>query len=102
MPAAPLMNLPDSVSFETAAASTMRGLTAVYWMMKTDPRLKAGGTVLLHAAAGVGLLAVQVAKLLGIRVIGTVSVRRRRTGPLDGLRRNHLLPSRGRARESGS
>ncbi|MBK8273869.1 MAG: quinone oxidoreductase [Sphingomonadales bacterium] len=74
MPAAPLMNLPDSVSYETAAASTMRGLTAVYWMMKTDPRLKAGDTILLHAAAGgVGLLAVQVAKLLGLRVIGTVS-----------------------------
>lgn len=74
MPAAPLLKLPDSVSFETAAASTMRGLTAVYWMMKVDPRLKAGDTVLLHAAAGgVGLLAIQVAKLLGLRVIGTVS-----------------------------
>lgn len=74
MPAAPLLKLPNSVSFETAAASTMRGLTAVYWLMKADPRLKAGDTVLLHAAAGgVGLLAIQVAKLLGIRVIGTVS-----------------------------
>ena len=74
MPAAPLLKLPDNVSFETAAASTMRGLTAVYWLMKADPRLKAGDTVLLHAAAGgVGLLAIQVAKLLGIRVIGTVS-----------------------------
>lgn len=74
MPAAPLLKLPDNVSFETAAASTMRGLTAVYWLMKADPRLKAGDTILLHAAAGgVGLLAIQVAKLLGIRVIGTVS-----------------------------
>ncbi|MCC6927050.1 quinone oxidoreductase [Novosphingobium sp.] len=74
MPAAPLLKLPDTVSFEVAAASTMRGLTAVYWMMKADPRLKAGDTVLLHAAAGgVGLLAIQVAKLLGLRVIGTVS-----------------------------
>lgn len=74
MPAAPLFKLPDNVSFETAAASTMRGLTAVYWMMKADPRLKAGDTILLHAAAGgVGLLAIQVAKLLGLRVIGTVS-----------------------------
>jgi len=52
----------------------MRGLSATYWLMKTDPRLKAGDTILLHAAAGgVGLLAVQVAKLLGLRVIGTVS-----------------------------
>lgn len=74
MPAAPLFKLPDNVSFEVAAASTMRGLTAVYWLMKADPRLKAGDTILLHAAAGgVGLLAIQVAKLLGIRVIGTVS-----------------------------
>lgn len=74
MPAAPLFKLPDNVPFETAAASTMRGLTAVYWLKKADPRLKAGDTILLHAAAGgVGLLAIQVAKLLGIRVIGTVS-----------------------------
>ncbi|MFM5947818.1 MAG: quinone oxidoreductase family protein [Novosphingobium sp.] len=74
MPAAPLFKLPDSIAYETAAASTMRGLSATYWLMKCDPRLKAGDTVLLHAAAGgVGLLAVQVAKLLGLRVIGTVS-----------------------------
>lgn len=70
MPAAPLLKLPDNVSFETAAASTWRGLTAAYWLMK------AGDTILLHAAAGgVGLLAIQVAKLLGIRVIGTVSTK---------------------------
>ncbi|WP_221796358.1 quinone oxidoreductase family protein [Aquisediminimonas sediminicola] len=74
MPAAPLFKLPDTVSLETAAASTMRGLSATYWLMKADPRLKAGDTILLHAAAGgVGLLAVQVAKILGLRVIGTVS-----------------------------
>ena len=74
MPAAPLFKVPDGVSLETAAASTMRGLSAVYWLLKADPRLKAGDTILLHAAAGgVGLLAVQVAKLLGLRVIGTVS-----------------------------
>lgn len=74
MPAAPLLKLPDGISFETAAASTMRGLSATYWLLKTDPRLKAGDTILLHAAAGgVGLLAVQIAKLIGLRVIGTVS-----------------------------
>ena len=74
MPAAPLFKLPDNVSFEDAAASTMRGLSATYWLMKTDPRLKAGDSILLHAAAGgVGLLAIQIAKLLGLRVIGTVS-----------------------------
>lgn len=74
MPAAPLFKLPDHVSFEDAAASTMRGLSATYWLMKTDPRLKAGDSILLHAAAGgVGLLAIQIAKMLGLRVIGTVS-----------------------------
>jgi NADPH2:quinone reductase len=74
MPAAPLFKLPEGTSFETAAASTMRGLSATYWLLKTDPRLKAGDTILLHAAAGgVGLLAIQLAKLIGLRVIGTVS-----------------------------
>lgn len=74
MPAAPLFKLPATVPFDAAAASTMRGLSATYWLMRADPRLKAGDTILLHAAAGgVGLLAVQVAKLLGLRVIGTVS-----------------------------
>jgi NADPH:quinone reductase len=74
MPAAPLFRLPESVSFEQAAASTMRGLSATYWLKKTNPWLKAGDTILLHAAAGgVGLLAVQLAKLMGLRVIGTVS-----------------------------
>lgn len=74
MPAAPLFKLPDAISFEDAAASTMRGLSATYWLAKTNPRMKAGDTILLHAAAGgVGLLAIQLAKLMGLRVIGTVS-----------------------------
>ena len=74
MPAAPLFKLPDAISFEDAAASTMRGLSATYWLAMTNPRMKAGDTILLHAAAGgVGLLAVQIAKLMGLRVIGTVS-----------------------------
>jgi NADPH2:quinone reductase len=74
MPAAPLFKLPDSISLETAAASTMRGLSAAYWLLRADPRLKSGDTILLHAAAGgVGLLAIQLAKLIGLRVIGTVS-----------------------------
>jgi NADPH:quinone reductase len=74
MPAAVLFKLPDAVSLEDAAASTMRGLSATYWLVKTNPWLKPGDTILLHAAAGgVGLLAVQLAKLLGLRVIGTVS-----------------------------
>lgn len=74
MPAAPLFKLPEAISFEDAAASTMRGLSATYWLAKTNPAMKAGDTILLHAAAGgVGLLAVQIAKLMGLRVIGTVS-----------------------------
>ena len=74
MPAAPLFKLPEGIAIEDAAASTMRGLSATYWLAKTNPRMKAGDTILLHAAAGgVGLLAVQLAKLMGLRVIGTVS-----------------------------
>ena len=74
MPIGSLFRLPDGISCETAAASTMRGLSAAYWLLKTNPWLKAGDTILLHAAAGgVGLIAVQWAKLLGLRVIGTVS-----------------------------
>jgi NADPH2:quinone reductase len=74
MPAGSLFRLPDAIPFETAAASTMRGLSAAYWLLKTNPWLKSGDTILLHAAAGgVGLIAVQWAKLLGLRVIGTVS-----------------------------
>jgi len=74
MPAASLFKLPDGIDFETAAASTMRGLSAAYWLLKTNPWMKSGDTILLHAAAGgVGLIAVQWAKLLGLRVIGTVS-----------------------------
>jgi NADPH:quinone reductase len=74
MPAAPLFKLPDAISFEDAAASTMRGLSATYWLARVNSQLKGGDTILLHAAAGgVGLLAVQLAKLMGLRVIGTVS-----------------------------
>jgi NADPH2:quinone reductase len=73
IPAAPLIKLPDAISCETAAAMTMRGLTSAYLMRRIWP-LKAGDTILLHAAAGgVGLIVSQWAKLLGVTVIGTVS-----------------------------
>ncbi|TDD48773.1 quinone oxidoreductase family protein [Saccharopolyspora elongata] len=73
MPAAPLIALPDEIGFDTAAAMTMRGLTASYLLRRIHP-LRQGDTVLLHAAAGgVGLIFLQWAKLLGIKVIGTVS-----------------------------
>jgi NADPH:quinone reductase-like Zn-dependent oxidoreductase len=74
MPAGSLIKLPKSISFETAAAMTMRGLTAAYLLRRICPTLKAGDSILLHAAAGgVGLIVVQWAKLLGLNVIGTVS-----------------------------
>ncbi len=73
MPAEHLIHLPDEISFETAAAMTMRGLTTSYLLRRIRP-LAAGDTVLLHAAAGgVGLIFTQWAKLLGIKVVGTVS-----------------------------
>ena len=73
MPAACLVKLPEAIAFETAAAMMMRGLTSAYLMRRIWP-LKAGDTILLHAAAGgVGLIVSQWAKLLGLTVIGTVS-----------------------------
>jgi NADPH2:quinone reductase len=73
MAAEPLIKLPEGISFETAAAMTMRGLTAAYLLTRIRP-LRSGDTVLLHAAAGgVGLIFIQWARLLGISVIGTVS-----------------------------
>jgi NADPH:quinone reductase-like Zn-dependent oxidoreductase len=73
IPAAPLIKLPETISFETAAAMTMRGLTSAY-LMRRIYQFKAGDTILLHAAAGgVGLIVSQWAKLLGLTVIGTVS-----------------------------
>nr|WP_283938498.1 quinone oxidoreductase [Sphingomonas alba] len=74
MPVGSLFKLPVDITHETAAAMTMRGLSAAYWLLKTNPWMKAGDTILIHAAAGgVGLIASQWAKLLGLRVIGTVS-----------------------------
>lgn len=71
--AAPLIKLPEGIALDTAAAMTMRGLTAAYLMRRIWP-LKAGDSVLIHAAAGgVGLILSQWAKLLGLTVIGTVS-----------------------------
>ena len=73
IPAAPLIKLPDAISCETAAAMTMRGLTAAYLMRRIWP-LAAGDTILFHAAAGgVGLIACQWARALGVTMIGTVS-----------------------------
>src|SRR4030095_7970420 len=73
-PVGSLSRLPVDIDHQTAAAMTMRGLSAAYWLLKTNPWMKSGDTILIHAAAGgVGLIASQWAKLLGLRVIGTVS-----------------------------
>ncbi|MEO9781563.1 MAG: quinone oxidoreductase [Sedimentitalea sp.] len=71
MPAAQVCPLPDSVSFEQAAAMMLKGMTVEYLFHRTTP-LRAGDTVLFHAAAGgVGLIACQWARSEGITLIGT-------------------------------
>jgi NADPH:quinone reductase len=68
-----LVELPDSVSFEIAAAVMLQGMTAHYLTRSTFP-LQAGKACLIHAAAGgVGLLIVQMAKIAGAVAIGTCS-----------------------------
>ncbi|MES2992556.1 MAG: quinone oxidoreductase [Pseudomonadota bacterium] len=74
MPARNVVKLPDAISFETGAAMMLKGLTAQYLLRKTLPQggLQAGDFVLFHAAAGgVGLIACQWAKALGLQLIGT-------------------------------
>src|SRR3954449_13461187 len=73
IPADRLLKLPDSIDDKTAAAMMLKGLTVQYLIRQTY-RVKAGDTILLHAAAGgVGLILCQWAKHLGATVIGTVS-----------------------------
>jgi NADPH2:quinone reductase len=74
MPAMNVCKLPDAISFETGAAMMLKGLTVQYLLKKCLPveGLQAGDFVLFHAAAGgVGLIACQWAKALGLRLIGT-------------------------------
>ena len=73
MPADQVVVLPDDVGDETAAMLMLKGMTAAYLLHRTH-RVRAGETVLVHAAAGgVGLFLCQWAKALGARVLGTVS-----------------------------
>ncbi|AOJ25429.1 quinone oxidoreductase family protein [Burkholderia seminalis] len=72
MPVGRLVKLPDGISYDDAASVMLQGLTAHYLLRRTYP-VKAGDTILIHAAAGgVGLLVCQWAKALGATVIGTV------------------------------
>ena len=74
MPAQNVVKLPEAISFETGAAMMLKGLTAQYLLKRTLPQggLQAGDFVLFHAAAGgVGLIACQWARALGLQLIGT-------------------------------
>ncbi|HEX7386834.1 MAG TPA: quinone oxidoreductase [Castellaniella sp.] len=73
VPARHVVKIPDAVSFEQAAALMLKGLTVQYLFRQTY-RLKGHETILFHAAAGgVGLIACQWARALGVRLIGTTS-----------------------------
>jgi NADPH:quinone reductase len=73
VPSAMLVKIPDQMDFNTAAAAMLQGMTAHYLTHSTYP-LKSGDTCLVHAAAGgAGGLIVQMARMLGARVFGTVS-----------------------------
>src|SRR5579864_705830 len=72
VPADRLVKLPEGIEDRTAAAMMLKGLTVQYLFRQTYP-LKAGETILFHAAAGgVGLIACQWARALGVTMIGTV------------------------------
>lgn len=72
MPAERLVKLPDGISDKVAATLMLKGFTVQYLFRQTH-RLKEGETILFHAAAGgVGLIACQWAKALGVTMIGTV------------------------------
>ncbi len=72
-PADRLVKLPAGMDSHSAAATMLQGMTAHYLAISTHP-LKKGDTALVHAAAGgVGLLLIQIAKMRGARVFGTVS-----------------------------
>ena len=74
MSAKTVCKLPDGIAFDTAAGMMLKGLTAQYLLKRTLPveGLEAGDFVLFHAAAGgVGLIACQWAKALGLQLIGT-------------------------------
>jgi NADPH2:quinone reductase len=73
MPVATVVKLPKKIGFEEAAAVMLKGLTVQYLFRQTY-RLQGGETILFHAAAGgVGLIACQWARALGVKLIGTVS-----------------------------
>ncbi len=86
-----LIPLPDDISFETAAALLLQGLTAQYLVRDSHP-IEEGESVLVHAAAGgVGLLLVQMATLLGAQVLGVVSKESKSQAVLDAGAKDVVL-----------
>lgn len=74
MPARSVVQLPDGIDFETGAAMMLKGLTVQYLLRRTQPQggLQPGDFILFHAAAGgVGLIACQWARAMGLNLIGT-------------------------------
>ena len=73
VPAARVVKTPDGIDFDTAAAMMLKGMTVQY-LLKRTYKVKSGDTVVFHAAAGgVGLIACQWLKALGVTMIGTAS-----------------------------
>lgn len=102
-----LVNIPDSISDETAAAMMLKGLTAHYLLFRTYP-VQPGDAILVYAAAGgVGLILCQWAKLLGATVIGCVgSEEKSELAKQNGcdhtiLYRDEDIPSRARELTNG-
>ena len=100
-PADRLVKIPDGISFEQAAAMMLQGMTAQFLVRRTY-KVKAGDTILVHAAAGgVGLILCQWAKHLGATVIGVVSTagegraRSRRTAPTTRCSTTDDIPATG-------
>jgi NADPH2:quinone reductase len=93
IPADKLVKLPDAVSDDVAAAAMLKGMTVQYLLKRTFP-VKTGQTILFHSAAGgVGLIAGQWAKHLGVTAIGTVG----HAGKVDLAKANgyaHVLNTR--------
>ena len=98
MPANQVVKVPKGIGFDEAAALMLKGLTVQYLFRQTY-RLQGGETILFHAAAGgVGLIACQWAKALGVKLIGTVSSPEGRAGARQRRLGNHRLLARERDR----
>ena len=100
MPARDVCRLPEGIAFDTAAAMMLKGMTAQYLLKKSRPLegLQAGYHVLFHAAAGgVGLIACQWAKALGLQLIATAAPTRNAPWPWPTVR---PMPSTTAARTS--